>query len=1558
MRQQGIKIVYQRNILDDANRLITRLPHGATLRNCLTAFSYPDIGDDYEILVTIDGAHIKAVDWSYVPDDGSYVTIAIVPRYEAIAAAAAYIAAAVEAYAVGAGVSTITAAYIGAAVYYGSMAVMMAAAYMASNMLFNAFSAQPSMAEQGVNNSPTYSWSGAQGNYPYQGGVAPVLYGRMRVVPPRIGMYVETTDGKQYLNMLYLIAGHKVDAIESIRVNQIPIGQYNPLTTQTWTRLGEISQAAIPFFGESTRSDQAVGVKLRYDGWTVRQTDGNAVEGLSVTLNCRRGLGVVSGASLIEAINEVSVEYRRVGDSEWIKLVTSRQVPQYGRLTVTQSRWSGGYRYYEMAGEGFGAVERWGELEAGSTNYADHKEGDAYQPATPVTAKLPTGMGYGTGWVWHWIDCSQKTHNPETGEWVFGADVHAIEIQTMSLSDVPYDNVVLRGAQTSPYVLSVSTPHKLAPGRYEVRARDLNPSSGASPLGSLLDVWWDTLQEWVYDSFEYPGSALLAVRIEASDELSGSVPLIDCIAARDTVDVWDADTSAYVRRPANSHSWASYDVLHNSDYGASESATSFDVPDFARWAAYTRAKGWECNIYIDQQMTAADVLARISSTGAGSTMKLGSRHICIVDSPEETGVQRFLFTPGNVEANSYAEEYLPVMERANRIEITYYDKENEYEKTSLIVKTADADYAGLSPQPVTLDLIGCTSRRHAIQLGNMLLKANRYITMTASWRADVDAVGCRIGDVVEIQVYGAGGRIVSATSNTARLDAKVELTGPSSIVVKRADDVMERKGIASLIVDPAWVAGVAYVVGDIRSAHDTSWECVVPHTSGADFPAGDGRWWRQAGTGVNISGAWQQTPQLHDLYAYGADAEVTRLMRIIAIEKDQDMRRKITAVEYLPQIYNDDMAVTVEIPAPAGVAVRHLAAQESSIAGAFVVALSWVGDAVRWQVYFRVAGEKNWTLAGETTRPIYTVAGLSPGLSYDFCVTVGSNPSAGRVVTRYFHGAPTVVDPGGASVPGKPAAPTKFRAERSGAVLLLTWAAPIEAAYPVTGYHITMNDAPLVSGYAGTSYTYDGQLPAGLYVFALRAGNAYGQISDPATCELRIEADISQTPPQYGDLRGLSVVTANAVHTISWIGSTDPQVIRYDVFAAAAGSAFGTAVMIGSVTGSAEQTDYQYATPYNPDYGRYFIRACYSNGASSIKVAQIDVRLLSAVADIGVTVAEPNIVFLWPRVAEAEKYELDVEYGNVTQRYWVTATTFTIGIPRVSVNVRVRAWSADGRWSRWVEEEASVTGIYNWNEVVNVPIASFAGGTYVNMAWINNNTVQRASLAGGTAAAPWAANVNDSDLFNFIHGVGSVAASNFGNTPANWFRTNWWSEKDAYFESTVYDLGEVHTGRLNFFLTRTVTNNALTVAAIANVLVQYFGGYTIEDLASARVKLAAHIQISTDGLSWSAAENGEWVTMRYCRVRVSVLDASPLTDIRVTAGGIVLDVPDITETGTRVLSGTSGAVTFTKSFRVCNVVICNAAGNARAWATGISKTGFTANCETANQTIYWFAKGY
>lgn len=124
---------------------------------------------------------------------------------------------------------------------------------------------------------------------------------------------------------------------------------------------------------------------------------------------------------------------------------------------------------------------------------------------------------------------------------------------------------------------------------WEVQMRRVTPRNFQEEQYSR-EIWIDTINTILDDAFEYPFTALLGLRALASNQLSGSTPVVTALVKGRLVGIWNEDTPAtfaatWSRNPA----WIALDILRNARYGAgghTDDDASYNLERWLAWAAY------------------------------------------------------------------------------------------------------------------------------------------------------------------------------------------------------------------------------------------------------------------------------------------------------------------------------------------------------------------------------------------------------------------------------------------------------------------------------------------------------------------------------------------------------------------------------------------------------------------------------------------------------------------------------------------------------------------------------------------------------------------------------------------------------------------------------------------------------------------------------------------------------------------------------------------------------------------------------------------------------------
>lgn len=406
----------------------------------------------------------------------------------------------------------------------------------------------------------------------------------------------------------------------------------------------------------------------------------------------------------------------------------------------------------------------------------------------------------------------------------------------------------------------------LEKARYEVRMR-CSAKDGKS-LRHVNKVYWVQLTQIIYDDFVHPGKALIGIKALATSQLSGTDPKVTWIQERSDVYVFNPYINKYEAQPADNPAWAAYDLIHicrkiGGEYIVfGQPHMRLDYNAFKAWADKCKTNRFTFNYIYDTAMRLWDALKYPEAVGRGKVIPVGTRFTCVSDY-QSTPVQ--LFTVANIKHGSFTEEFQGVEARANSVEISFLNKDKDYERDVIPVYGDTYDESDTLTNPAQVELMGCTSLEQAYKHGKHFLRCNKYEIRTVTIEAFTDAIACTVGDIILIQhdipEWGEGGRVVAVSGQTITLDKEVTVQPGKNyqlLIRSNATDIVSTFNVVN-------VSGLNVIVKE-----------AIPVQPDA-------------------------------VYAFGEISKSAKPFRVLAITKTlSEMTRKIQCMEYYPELYVSD----------------------------------------------------------------------------------------------------------------------------------------------------------------------------------------------------------------------------------------------------------------------------------------------------------------------------------------------------------------------------------------------------------------------------------------------------------------------------------------------------------------------------------------------------------------------------------------------------------------------------------------------------------------------------
>ncbi len=769
--------------------------------------------------------------------------------------------------------------------------------------------------------SQCYSWSPQ--NTEQQGIPVAKWYGLHKIYGNVICSYIENQGQTQILNALVCPGLGPIKSLANFKINDQPCQNFQQVEVKT--RYGYLHQEAIEGF-QNTKVEYPSSVEILNGTPYVYETVGSEFDMLEVDVSFPTGLWEADNEAKLKTRSvDVRIEVRKLGEADWQNITMypehTYSFRDYG-AGLLPSVWSRG-KWIVADSRAY-----WWNVESGSANYADHKEGD---PADGGT-------------TWHWLGPVPQLYRKNDDS----ADFVERVVENFTQPAVDY----VRVTEAKSTVLRYTYPYTLAPGqkgKYEIRVTRLTGNANSTTIGDRS--FFSGVREILTDNFQYPRHVLVAIRATATDQLSGSLRF-SCTGEMSIVQIWDGmpnqagtgkvhtfgsstsvsviggDFSAVsvgdeiiaggqshrvvgkigdlieVHAPvdwenggqglpwelrhwildwSDNPAWVTLDILTQPVIGGqgTEAAPFYvvrfdgldtariDLPKFKEWADF-------CDELVPDGNGGQE--KRVTFNGGfdfDTSMWEAALRVCQVGraTPVWNGIYLTLAIdkpadPVNLYSVGNIEE--------SKFKEVFLPLEERATQIEIDYTNQENDYqrdkltvyrpdVSNGQYKASLDLFGITKPSEAWRAGMYRLMCNRYLVRSAEIDVDIEALNAQIGDVVYIQ------------HDVPRWGSGGRIVSATANTVTLDKEVTLESGLSYKIL--------------VRLSDDTVQEALITDEPGTY-------------TTLHLATNFDPVPQQYDVYAFGQVNSLARQFRITDISKSQDQKVTLSLIEYRPEIYD------------------------------------------------------------------------------------------------------------------------------------------------------------------------------------------------------------------------------------------------------------------------------------------------------------------------------------------------------------------------------------------------------------------------------------------------------------------------------------------------------------------------------------------------------------------------------------------------------------------------------------------------------------------------------
>lgn len=673
--------------------------------------------------------------------------------------------------------------------------ITMVGGFIINSLMANNAKPKQAGAAGSDSSSPSYGLNGAKPTAE-EGINVPVIYGEYRVAGNRTDFYVENSpDGKtQVIYLRYVVSEGVIDEFGDFEINEQPVSSFNDVSIEV--RRGDMPEVPITWFNESlspqtynvplsttalvrrtTQEVDRVRVDVVFQGglFTTDKKTGNRSDhsvgvyvtarniatGTMFSLNdrtwsfspvvggtfttpgasARAVVRVVGNANEPSTSRDIVVNFKRPGVDDWQNLIATTVLVQNNY--VSDGYWAAGSYDIEITTPYYNV----------QADYADYR----YSTLLQTTSYGDTAF-----------DSNGQPDLP--GGFLFEFSVPSYATIVRGETYTSTGSLITRNERNAFRASFSSRP--LPRGVYDIYVnRGDNPSTEdtISDKVSLQDI-----VEIQSDAVNYNGTASYAVRMRLSDQLNAE-PRITCKVRGRRVNIYDRTGQVVEYRYSNNPADIVTDILLSPRWNTGINPSRIDYASLAKWRAFCLGNGLTFNGVFETDTTIWDALQVVLRIGRANVALSGLKWSFIIEGPADPTM---LFGQHNINKGTFENYWLNLEDRANQIEIQYYDHLDRNKRNSVFWTDVDSLAAGNPLRSNTVNLVGCTNRDQASREATLHVNLNRGIRQGVRFETFLDAISCAVGDVVHIQhdmpKWGWAGRIASVAWPEILIDEQLD----------------------------------------------------------------------------------------------------------------------------------------------------------------------------------------------------------------------------------------------------------------------------------------------------------------------------------------------------------------------------------------------------------------------------------------------------------------------------------------------------------------------------------------------------------------------------------------------------------------------------------------------------------------------------------------------------------------------------------------------------------------------------------------------------------------